>query len=267
VREAADSNNRVGKDRYYRVFVLVLTDPHGAQAPVSETTSLDQARAAARQVVEFLGIPLTDRTIGEPVRAGADSLSQALATTPYVFRECLDPPPDTRVAIERCPDGVTLTIPPAGIWYGSKGMFPFGLIWSLIIGIFAGTFFLSGKPIEHNAWVAYVGITVFALIGIAMLMQSIQMGRRRAVFAVVGDRLLVMQSGPFSKKRWEWSRSNLHDVRTGPSNMAMNGVPVIEVQVAPRSGSTVGFLAGHEEEELRWIATEVRHSLALKSTV
>jgi hypothetical protein len=283
MREAADSHNRTRSNRYYRIYVLVLSDPHGAQAPIGETTSTDQARAASRQIAEFLGIRFTDQALGEqpvpvgggsvnvdlPVvgRVGYESPTTTVAMTPYVFRECLDPPPDTRVVIERCPDGVTLTIPPAGIWYGSKGLFPFGLIWSLIVGVMSAVLLMSGKPIEHNAWVAYATLIVFSLVGVGALMQAIQMGRRRAVFAVVGDRLLVLQTGPFSKKRWEWGRGDLHDVRTGPSGMAVNGVPVIELQVAPRTGSKVGFLAGHDEEELRWVATEVRRSFALKDAL
>ena len=51
-------------------------------------------------------------------------------------------------------------------------------------------------------------LSIFVLAGVGMVLGAINMGRRRAVLAVVGGRLLVLQTGPFGSKRREWDRRN-----------------------------------------------------------
>jgi len=41
----------------------------------------------------------------------------------------------------------------------------------------------------------------------------------------------------------------------------VNNRPVIELQVHPRVGKKVGLLAGRDETELRWMATQLRRAL------
>jgi hypothetical protein len=49
--------------------------------------------------------------------------------------------------------------------------------------------------------------------------------------------------------------------------MAVNNVPIIELQIHPRAGKTAGFFAGRDEPELRWLATELRRALAVPARV
>ena len=41
-------------------------------------------------------------------------------------------PAGSKITIERFPDGLTITVPPTGIW--SQGLFVFGLIWNGFLG-------------------------------------------------------------------------------------------------------------------------------------
>jgi len=65
----------------------------------------------------------------------------------------------------------------------------------------------------------------------------------------------------FRGMRHEWSKDQVTAIRAGPSGMAMNDVPVLELQVHPNTGAKVGLLAGHDVDELRWLATVLRRNL------
>ena len=58
-----------------------------------------------------------------------------------------------------------------------------------------------------------------------------------------------------------WSRGEIAAIRADASGMEVNDRPVIELQIHPVSGKKFGVLAGRNEEELRWMATELRRAL------
>src|SRR5688572_15315297 len=69
-------------------------------------------------------------------------------------------PAGTSITIERFPDGVTIHVPPAGVWRGSSGFFAFALIWlgitgpislCLLVGFFAGKEQVQGN--KEMLWV------------------------------------------------------------------------------------------------------------------
>jgi hypothetical protein len=45
--------------------------------------------------------------------------------------------------------------------------------------------------------------------------------------------------------------------------MAVNDVPIIELQIHPVTGKKVGLFAGRDAGELRWMATELRHAMVV----
>src|SRR5262245_3595211 len=47
----------------------------------------------------------------------------------------VDRPANSKVQLEEHSDGVTFVFPPAGIWRGSMGLFPFGLLWTSITSV------------------------------------------------------------------------------------------------------------------------------------
>jgi len=104
-------------------------------------------------------------------------------------------------------------------------------------------------------------IVAFWLVGIALLLAAINMGRRKAVLAVVDGNLMVYQTSLFRALRREWTKDQVTAIRAGPSSMSANDVPVLELQIHTNPGATVGLLAGHDVDELRWLATVLRRNL------
>lgn len=266
---------------FYRMYYVKLVDPKGSELPLGSLGSSDvENRAAAQKIAEFLKLSFVDLTTKDaplPASAGQWRASIDVAglgplsvqsepppvpeLTPYEYRECQEQPEDSVVRVEQYAEGVTLTVPAAGILQGSKGLFAFGVIWTVVVSaiglIIVG--FMQQDGTYHKGMLA--GLAFFELIGLLLLAGGIQMGRRQAVLAVVADRLMLLQTGPLRRTRREWPRDQLTDVCTGPSGMSVGGEPVIELQVIPRDGKKCGVLGGRDEEELRWLATLLRRAL------
>lgn len=172
-------------------------------------------------------------------------------------------PPGTTIRLDRLADGeLTITIPPAGVWKGSKGLFFFGLLWCGVMVLFTSMIVLAwtngpqGK--KDMPWFAPVIFGLFWLVGIGMLLGAINMGRRRAAIALVGGQLMAIQTGLFGSKKREWSLEDLQDIRVGPSGMEVNKQPINELQIVDNKNSKFGFLSERDDEELRWLAWELR---------
>jgi hypothetical protein len=107
-------------------------------------------------------------------------------------------------------------------------------------------------------------VALFWLIGIGLLLGGINMGRRQAGLAVAGGTLMILQTGLFGKKHREWPLSDLSSIRVGPSGMEVNDVPVLQLQIHDADGKQVGLLAGRSDEELEWLAHELRTAAQLQ---
>jgi hypothetical protein len=180
------------------------------------------------------------------------------------FSERVEQPAGSESVLETHADGLTLTVPPAGIRRGSKGLFFFSLLWLAITLASGGSFVaavINGRIAGWETLVPVCIIFVFIAVGVGMLLGAINMGRRRAVFAVVGETLMVLQTGIFGSKRREWKSEHIADIRTGPSGMKVNNMDVIELQILQRNGKKFGMLAGREVPELQWLATLLRRAL------
>lgn len=160
----------------------------------------------------------------------------------------------------RCEQGngrQLFVVPPAGLVKGSKGLFVFAVIWCAFIGTIAG-FFLFVKHNESEFWIPLLFFLVFLSIGVGMLLGAIQMGRRRAILSAGRDGVSIVVAGIFGTKRSDWTPQQIRFIRTGPSGMEMNNQPVIELQIHTDDGKKKGFLAGRDEDELKWLATRLR---------
>jgi hypothetical protein len=207
---------------------------------------------------------------GEPAPAVAEDVVRAVeAGVPQFDRP--EQPAGSRAVLEEAADGgVTITLPPAGLWRGSKGLFAFALCWNGFIALFTAVIvgiFVFGKPVRGADFgaLAIFGfvIVTFWAVGAGLMLGALQLGRRRAAVAVVADRLLALQSGPLGTKRREWRREELDRVAVGPSGMTVNHSPILELQVHAHDGTQLGLLAGRDADELYWIATRLRRALRL----
>ena len=176
-------------------------------------------------------------------------------------------PAGSPIRLEPRSDGLTLTVPPMGVWKGSKGLFFFALLWCGFMVVFTTAVVLGFRQgVKAGPWPMLVFAMVFWAIGLGLLAGAVNMGRRRALLVVDAAGLRVAQAGLFSAKRWEWRREVIADLRAGPSGTSVNDRPVLELQVHPRAGKKVGLLAGREDEELRWMATQLRRALGFQGS-
>ncbi len=170
-------------------------------------------------------------------------------------------PTSSRAHLEQWSSGLRLTVPPAGLWRGSKGLFLFGLLWCGFMAVV--TWFVATGEVEWDgpSWVLFVFIALFWGAGLGLLAGAVNLGRRTAVMTVEGGRLHITTRGVLGQKEWEWNPGELSAVRADASGMEINERPVLELQIHPAVGGKVGFLAGRDEEELRWMAACLRHAL------
>ncbi|HEV3299738.1 MAG TPA: hypothetical protein VG055_08855 [Planctomycetaceae bacterium] len=224
------------------------------EAPAEPFSSPSSTTPAARSPIEA---------------APAIGVSQVVAEVQEKMRKAREPdvleqPPGSKVQLERFPDGITFRVPPAGVWKGSAGMFQFGILWTFVIAgftvLFAGAGVAKGQGV--SAVLGALGImSLFWLVGAGLLLGGWVMGTRESVIAVVGDSVMVMQTGLRRSKRREWPRSAIKTARVGASGTEVNDEPVLELQLHGPDKKLFGMLAGRDVQELTWMATLLRQAL------
>jgi hypothetical protein len=176
-------------------------------------------------------------------------------------------PADSKIIIERFPDGLTIQIPPAGLWRGTHGLFLMSLIWNgfmlVITTVMIGVLLDGNANKDKPGWALFAFLSLFWLAGIGIFLGALNMGRRRAAIAVTGGTLMIIQTGIFGSKQREWPPGDVGAIRTGPSGMTVNDRPVLELQIFGGGASKFGLLAGRRDDELYWLAYELRVVLAL----
>src|SRR5947209_3731064 len=176
-------------------------------------------------------------------------------------------PAHSQIAIERSADGVTIKVPPAGLFGGTQGLFVFAIVWNSISGLITAVmlvaFFGKAGKADESVWIAPAILSIFWLVGIGVLLGSINMGLRQAAIAVTGGTLMVIQTGLFGSKQRAWQAGDVSGVRAGPSGMTVNDKPVLELQIYDGGGQKLGLLAGRRDDELRWLAYEIGMALGM----
>lgn len=177
------------------------------------------------------------------------------------FMDFTEQPPGSQVEIQRRASGIAIVIPPAGLRKGSKGLLAFAVFWCLFMVVFTSIVVASTLKKSDTPWFVWLFIMAFWGIGLGLLAAAINMGRRRATLSAEGDLLRVTQTGPFGTKVREWRRGEIAAIRADASGMEVNDAPIIELQIHPVVGKKAGYFAGRDEQELRWLATELRRAL------
>jgi hypothetical protein len=176
-----------------------------------------------------------------------------------LFEEREIQPNESAVSCDQHPDGVTLIVPPDSLWKitGQAMLAAIPVLILLTIRIVNIILFLPNVFLFD---VIAVGFGCFMLTLIWLHARA--RGRRQSVFAVVGDKLMVIEAGVFRSKKFEWDRAELYDVRSGTP---LNGVKghTFELQVWKRDGKKESLLRGRADGELRWMATMIRRALRL----
>ncbi|MCA9144931.1 MAG: hypothetical protein KDB05_19185 [Planctomycetales bacterium] len=179
-----------------------------------------------------------------------------------------DQPTDSLATITRRDDGITIEIPPAGLWKGSKGLFVFALLWNAFVSIFlvVGVLAAFGQ-IEVDGdgppWIMALVAIVFLAIGSGIMLAAVNMGRRHATIATADDLVMIVRHSIFGKTTREWSASQIDKICCGNSGMEVNDVPVRELQIIPIDDKKFGCLSQLDDSELDWIAAEINQALGI----
>jgi hypothetical protein len=171
----------------------------------------------------------------------------------------VEKPARTTISFQDVADGFAITVPPAGLWRGSKGLFFFALLWNGFVGAFMVVALRSSSG--AGAMGIFLFLSLFAAIGIGILLLSIHMGRMRTLIVSAKGRLALRRISPLRRKEETWAIPEILAVRIGPSGMEVNDRPVPELQIHLRSGRKVGLLAERSDEEIRWLAWLIRQRL------
>lgn len=212
----------------------------------------------------------------ETVRAVAAQLSQALGvetqTPPEGGEEQgeveaeadlpVSSPAGTDIRLAAVPGGVSIAVPPAGLWRGSYGLFAFSLVWNAGMAVFIAVFATATArdPAPAGVFLILLG---FAAVGIGMLLAAVNVGRRRVMIGVVGGTLLIRRITPFGTKDRRFGAGDVAAVRLGPSGIEVNDRRLSELQIHPKQGRKVGVLSGRSDEEIAWLACELRKALGV----
>jgi hypothetical protein len=213
--------------------------------------------------------PIEAPPIAVPASIGIPEL---IAEAKHAMRKAREPdlfaqPPGSVVEVEQFPDGVTFRIPPLGVWKGSAGMFPFGVLFGVVTGgftiLFAGAGAAQGGAGAGGPIFGAIGIMgIFWLISGGMLLGGYVLGTRETALAIVDDKVMVMQTGLRRAKRREWPRSDVKTARVGASGTEINDKPVLELQLLGADDKKLfGMLMGRDVPELHWMATLLRQAL------
>jgi hypothetical protein len=177
-----------------------------------------------------------------------------------------DQPVNGKAIIERRPFGMTIEIPPAGVWKGSHGLMFMAVLWNSFVSFFvmmavlvmAGVLEGEGEP-----WVIGLALVPFIAVGIGIQLAAINMGRRHATIATADDMIMIVHHSIFGKTTREWKADEIDEIRCGHSGMEVNDVPVNELQIIPFAENKFGCLSQLENDELGWIAAELNHALKM----
>lgn len=180
-------------------------------------------------------------------------------------------PPHSRLRVERFEDGLTVQIDPPGLRGGLLVMLIGGAVSVLIATLFLVSAVLRwaegrGKVDGGDLLGSLLLFLFLSGGGLALILTSLHLARRRAAVAVTGGMLMAMQTGLWGSKQREWQPGEVLAVRVAPSGIEVNNKPVLELQIVDAHGRKFSMLAGHQEDDLTWLERELRRALGLSGT-
>ena len=240
-----------------RPFIIAWGYPKDWMLLLGEAIKEDARRAAPR-----LGEMEIDVQIGSDDEQ-ADAIDHAV-----------DQPAESDIELSSQPDGLTFNIPPSGIMRGTKGLGCFTVLWNSFILLFTGLFVFTMIFDDHpnvsgpsDPW-ALLFLLPFIAVGVGMALYTTHLGRSSSRLVVIGSGenavIAFHRISPIRKPReLSWASTALTHLCVGDSNMSVNDEPLRELQFYPKKGKKVGILAQLDDEELEWIAWELRQQTGL----
>lgn len=215
-----------------------------------------------RNFADFLS---TEVVAGKPgLFSEKESIVVREETADEEFDDVVERPAGAISIYSEIEQGCTFTVPPVGLWKGSRGLFFFSLLWDGFMVFFTVVMLRQESGKIPAPVFAFIGF--FWLIGAGLMLGAINMGRRRSLIAVVGNVLGIRRTGIFGTKETKIVIEDISDIRVGPSGMEVNDVPIMELQVfsGTLKRGKLGLLSQLDESEIEWIAYMLREKTGIK---
>ena len=208
----------------------------------------------------------------DPVaRSSDDSPSTSIVTVQNLTEEEVEQadftlPPDSQLEIIEEGDSKVYRIPERTLLRGSSGLFFFAIIWNGFMAVFTAAVIFGAK--ENELDLAFIAFTVvFWSIGIGMLVGSFYMARQSALVGVKDGLLFIERKTIFGTKWTEFAADQVESIEMDSTNMQVNDVPVMNLKIQPLEGDAVGMFSHLDNEEIQWLAQQLRRSLGLSSNL
>jgi len=223
-------------------------------------------RAMVEALAATLSKDLALQTGAPPVETKVFAEGESLPET-IANEERSEPPPGTNIRITPAGNAILAVVPPSGFKGMPRSMLIFSIFWLLISSVVLVGFIVAALNSKggKTPWFVFVFISGFEAIGIGMLLGAINMARRKASLRASATDLMIVRQSPFGSKTFKATRSEVNAIRVGPSGAAVNNVPVLELQVHAAGGAKHGCFSGRSNEELAWLATELRRAMNVPS--
>lgn len=182
----------------------------------------------------------------------------------------IEKPDDTIISVDEMGDATVYRVPPIGILKVGF-FFWFSIIWlafssilfsAILASMFGGN--IGGNNNGAPIWVIIPFGSVFVVIGIALLVAAINIGRRSSIIGVANGLLWIERNSIFGKKTMQFESENIIKIAMRPSGTTVNDVPVMELQILAADGRKVGMLSQLSEPEIEWIADSLRRLLDIR---
>jgi hypothetical protein len=175
--------------------------------------------------------------------------------------ELPEQPTDSIIQVQETSDGLTLTIP----WRAGRGRV---ILLSIIISIWLGLLSLGVMsrinegdvvPAEWAVW------SLFALVGIAIWLAASYHCLQKTIFILSQQTLSIRRLTWFGSEQHHWHCRQLADVYVQHCVVVRDGdrADLWELQIHPLlgEGDTFGLVCSCRPDDLRWLATVLRHRL------
>jgi hypothetical protein len=179
-------------------------------------------------------------------------------------------PPDSKIIVYDHAGTDAFQVPPMGIWKGSKGLLGFALFWNGFMVVFTTVMIViafSDNP-QGNALIkgtellfAIAFLVLFWTIGIVSLIAAINAGKRSAMIGIADGHLFIERKSMFGTKWVEIPVDQVELIEVRPSGTEINSIPILELQIHNKNGKDHGLLSQLSNDDLLWIAQELRSSL------
>jgi hypothetical protein len=246
----------------------IATGPLASLAMLVAEFEIGKPRIVAmgypREWLEAIAADLSGRAASSQAAAPRVEVTDANENPPQ-FHDVLEKPAGSKIVIQRQNASIVLDVPAAGLRKGVPGLFVFSIAWCVFDAVF--TFAIAAGKMQQNsrdqACKAWLFMGGFWAVGLGMMALAVNLGRRRVTLTAGNSGLTVVQTGPFGVKRRELRRADIAAIRADESNVEVNGVRPLELQIHPVTSKKVGLFAGRDAGELRWMATELRKALGV----